>query len=163
MPVRETERIVTVSEREWKIKKFDALTGSYIALKMMSKLSHIAVGIFSGDIKDQAVIAISIADEVGTLTKTEFTEIQAESLHVCSEMVVVGDNTVDTPLRTPDGRWAVSGIEEDALLVMTLVGHVLLFNLSSFFDVNALKASKESFNGLIPFGAETSTSSPSPQ
>jgi hypothetical protein len=162
MPIRETERIVTVSGRRWKIKKFDALTGSYIALKMMSKISHIAVGVFAGNLTDKAVIAMSIANEIGTLTKQEFNEIQSECLHVATELVTVGDKVVDTPIRLPDGRWGVSGVEDDALLVMTLVSHSLLFNLTSFFDGNALKDSKESFKGLIPFDAQTSTNTPTP-
>jgi len=162
MPIRETERIVTVSGRRWKVKKFDALTGSYIALKMMSKVSHIAVGVFAGNLTDKAVIAMSIANEIGALAKQEFNEIQSECLHVVTELVTVGDKVVDTPLRLPDGRWGVSGVEDDALLIMTLVSHVLLFNLTSFFDGNALKDSKESFKDLIPFGAQTSMNTPTP-
>lgn len=158
MPVRETERIVTISGRRWKVKKFDALTGSYIALKMMSKVSHIAVGVFSGNLTDKAVIAMSIANEIGTLTKQEFNEIQAECLHVCFEIELVGDRDIDTPIRLPDGRWGVKDIEDNALLVMTLVSHVLVFNLTSFFDGNALKDSKESFKGLTFFDASTLTS-----
>jgi hypothetical protein len=163
MPVRETERVIALSSRRWKIKKFDALTGSYIALKMMSKISNIAIGIASGAITDQAVIAMSIANEIGTLTKQEFIEIQSECLHVCNEVVAVGGRDADIPLRLSDGRWGVPGMEDDALLVMTLVSHALLFNLTSFFDGNALKDSKESFNGLSLFDAKILTSTPTPQ
>ena len=163
MPVRETERIVTISGRKWKVKKFDALTGSYVALKMMSKLAHIAVGVFAGTLTDKAVIAMSITNEIGSLSKQEFVEIQAECLHVCAEVLRVGDKDIDTPLRLPDGRWGVSDVEDDALLVMTLVGHVLLFNLSGFFDGAQLKASGESFKGLMPFDAKTLMGTPSPQ
>lgn len=163
MPVRESERIITISDRKWKVKKFDALTGSYIALKMMSKISHIAMGIVSGSLEDKALIAMSIANEIGTLTKQEFVEIQSECLHVCSSITNVGGKDIETPVRLPDGRWGVGGVEDDALLVMTLVSHVLLFNLISFFEGSALKESADSFQGLIPFGAKTSTDTPSPQ
>jgi len=97
------------------------------------------------------------------LTKQEFNEIQAESLHVCFETLTVGDKSIDTPIRLPDGRWGIKDIEDDALLVMILVSHVLLFNLSSFFDGNTLKESAESFKGLIPSNVKTSTDMPSPQ
>lgn len=162
MPVRETSRIVTISGRRWKVGKFDALTGSYIALKMLSKLSHIAVGVFSGNLTDKAVIAMSIANEVGSLTKTEFVEIQGECLHVIKELKEVGGKDIENPIRLPDGRWGVEGMEDDALLVMTLVSHSLLFNLSGFFSAAALRDSKESFNGLIPFNMPTSTDTPTP-
>jgi len=154
MPIKEKEREITVSGRRWKVKKFDALTGSYIALKLMSKLSHIAFDIASGGEINTIAMAMSIANEIGTLTKQEFGEIQKECLHVCSLVSVVGDKTVDAPLRLPDGRWAVGEIEDDALLVMTLVSHVLLFNLTSFFDGVALKESAKTFEGLIPFDAK---------
>jgi hypothetical protein len=155
MPVRESSRVVTINERKWKINKFDALTGSYIALKMLSKISHIAVGVFSGNLTDQAVIAMAIASEIGTLTKQEFVEIQSECLHVIKEIEIVGDKEIESPVRLPDGRWGVKDIEDNGLLVMTLTSHVLLFNLTSFFDVSALNGVKESFVGLIPSNAKT--------
>ena len=154
MPTHETQRFVTISGRRWKIGKFDALTGSYIALKMLSKLSHIAVGVFSGNLTDKAVIAMSIANEIGSLTKSEFNEIQGECLYVCKEVEDVGGKDIETPLRLPDGRWGVKDLEDNALLVMTLVSHALLFNLTSFFDADLLKSAKESFQGLIPFDAK---------
>jgi len=153
MPTRETSRIVEISGRRWKIGKFDPLTGNYILLKLFSRLSHVAMGVLSGAVSDNAVVAVSIANEIGSLSKQEIVEIQAECLAVCAELTTVSEKDIERPIRLPDGRWAVSGIEDDALLVITLVGHVLLFNLSGFFDANALKASKDSFQGLIPFNA----------
>ena len=150
MPTRETSRIVEIGERRWRLGKFDALTGSYIAVKLLSRLSSIVAGVASGQIKDQAVIAMTVANEIGSMPKDEFTEIQAESLHVVKEIIVVSDKEVDTPVHLPDGRWGVGEIEDDALLVMTLVTHVLVFNLVGFFDVDALKEAKDSFQGLIP-------------
>ena len=155
MPIKEKEREITIFDRRWKLKKFDALTGSYIALKLVSKISHVAFEIASGREINTVVMAMSIANEIGSLTKQEFNEIQGECLRVCSLVQVVGDKTVDTPVRLPDGRWAIGDLEDDALLVMTLVSHVLLFNLTSFFDGNALKESAKTFEGLIPFDVKT--------
>jgi len=155
MPVKEKEREITIFDRRWKIKKFDALTGSYIALKLMSKLSHIAFELASGNKINTVVVAMSIATEIGTLSKQEFREIQEECLHVCSLIQVVGEQTLDAPLRLPNGRWAVGDLEDDSLLVMTLISHVLLFNMTSFFDGNALKESAKTFEGLIPFDVQT--------
>lgn len=163
MPVRETSRIVTVAGRRWQINKFDALTGCHIALKMLSKLSHVATGVLSGGLKDPAVIAMAVSTEIGSLTKQEFVEISAECLHVIRELVEVGGKDIENPIRLPDGQWAVKGLDDDALLVMALVSHSLVFNLSSYFNATALKDVKESFQGLIPFAAQTSTSMPSPQ
>ena len=155
MSVRETSRIVTVGDRMWKICKFDALTGSYIATKLVSRLSNVAIGVISGELKDESVIAVAIVNQVGSLSKQEFMEIEAESLHVVKEIKTVGDKDIEQPVYLQDGRWGVEGLEVDALFITALVGHVLLFNLTSFFDANALKELKNSFTGLIPFGATT--------
>lgn len=153
MPVHEKEKVVKLNDRVWKIGKFDALTGGYIALKMSSRLSSLAVGIFAGQVKDPAVIAMSVATEIGAISKAEFLEVQSECLHVVKEIETVGDKQVDSPARLPDGRWGVKGLEDDALTVMALVAHVLVFNLTSFFDANALKTVKESFPDFKSFSA----------
>jgi hypothetical protein len=160
MPVRETERVISIGSRKWKVKKFDALTGSYIALKLMSKISNIAIGIVSGGLTDPALIAMSIANELGSFSKAEFNEIQNECLHVCFSITEAGGKDIESPIRLPDGRWGVGGLEDDSLMIMTLVSQVLVFNLTSFFAADALKESTESFKGLIPFGALTSTTTP---
>lgn len=155
MPIRETQRIVKISGRTWKIEKFDALTGSYIAVKMISRLSHIAVGIASGNLSDPSIIAIGISEAVGSLQKSEFFEIQNECLNVVKEIQKVGDKDVENPLRLPDGRWSVSDLESNVLLIMALVTHVLIFNLTPFFDGNTLKELKDSFEGLMSFSVPT--------
>lgn len=150
MPIRETSRVVTISGRRWRIGKFDALTGSYIALKMLSKLVNVGVGVLSGELKDPAIIAMAIGEQISVLTKSEFVEIQTECTSAVMELVEVGGKDVENPLRLPDGRWGVDGVGDNAVLVMGLVAHVLLFNLTGFFDEATLKGLKESFTGLLP-------------
>ena len=106
---------------------------------------------------------MAIANEIGTLTKQEFVEIQSECLHIIKEIEVVGDKEIESPVRLQDGRWGVKDMEDDALLIMTLVSHALLFNLTGFFDASALNGAKESFKGLMPLDAKTLMSTPSPQ
>jgi hypothetical protein len=164
MPIRETSRIVTISGRRWKITKFDALTGSFMATKLASKLSGAISGVISGRLdiskkEDQAVIAMSLIQEIGSLSKDEFFEISANALHVVSEVVEVKGQDqsqgkdIDNPVRLPDGRWGVADVENDPLLVMGLVSHALLFNLAGFFVEDALKDLGNSFKGLIPSNA----------
>ena len=162
MSVHENERVIVLRGRKIKIKKFDALTGSYIALKIGSKISHIALGITSGALADPAIIGTALISELGTLSKGEFNELQNECLNVCFVVDVVGDKAIETPIRI-NGAWAISGVENDVLFVMTVIAHVLLLNLSGFFDGNALKESAESFTGLLSFDVKTLMSSPLPQ
>lgn len=153
MAIRETERIIELGSKKWKIKKFDAMTGSYIAIKILSRIAHIALGITSGQIKDKSIIVTALASEISTLSKQEFMEIQAESLNVCFLIEKVGDKEVESPIRLPDGNWAVGGVSDNVLLIMSLIAHVLLLNLSGFFDESALKESAKSFEGLISLEA----------
>lgn len=155
MPIHETEKIIEIAGRKWKIKKFDAMTGSYIALKMMSKISHIAFGIVSGNLTDKIVIANAVSAELGSFSKQEFIEIQAECLHVVNESKDVDGKEMLIPIKTPEGQWCVSGLEYDALTVMALVSHVLIFNLTGFFDEASLKETAKSFQGLSLFSALT--------
>jgi len=163
MPARETSRIVVIGGRTWKIGKFDALTGSFITVKLLSKLSAIGVAVFAGKVSDPASIGMAIVEEIGSFGKAEFVNIQVESLLLIKEIVQIKDTSVESPVYLPEGKWGVGGVEDDALLVSTLVSHALLFNLTGFFDADALKDSKESFKGLIPFNASILTSTPSPQ
>lgn len=155
MPVHIKEKIIVVSGRRWQIKKFDALTGSYVALKLMSKISHIVFGVVGGNLTDPVIIGNAVAAELGTFSKGEFGELQAESLHVCSEVKTVEGKDMFIPIMTTEGAWATPELENDALLVMALVSHVLVFNMTSFFEESALKEVVQSFKDLNLFNAST--------
>lgn len=135
---------------------------------MISKMSGIVTAVIAGNLdlnkpEDQAAVAMSIAQEIGSLSKHEFLEIQAESLHVVKEIKEIGAQIIEAPVRLPDGHWGVEGIGDDALMVITLVSHVLVFNLTGFFDADRLKDSKESFSGLMPSTTPILTPTPLPQ
>jgi len=168
MPKRESSKIVVVDGRKWKIGKFDALTGGYIAVKLTSRMVNVVAGIVSGELKttsdsDKAIMALQLAQEIGSLSKRDFFEIQSECLHVIKEIETVNEIEVETVIRRADGAWGVRDIEDNASLVMALVVHVLVFNLTNFFDVSKLKELKESFGDLNLSDAQTSTNSSTPQ
>lgn len=163
MPVHQKERVVKVFNRSWKISKFDVLTGNYMALKMVSRLSGVAAGIFDGRLTDLSIIGLAITQNLGTMSKSEFSEILNECIHCIKEVQDVNGTPVDVLVRTPEGLWGVPGLDDNPVLVMGLVTHVLVFNLMDFFDVSALKELGKSFEGLIPSDALTSMSSRSDQ
>ena len=149
MPKHEKSRNIVIVGRRFKIGKFDALTGNYIAIKLLSKVAHLVAGFISKQIQDKAVIAMSAVNALGGLTKQEVIEIHGECLYVCRELKTVGEKEIEMLIKTEDGQWGVPDIEDDPILVATLVGHVLLFNFESFFDESALKefsAMMEVFN-----------------
>lgn len=124
---REEFKMVDVGGRSFKIKKFDALTGSYIAYQLMSHLLPI-MSKGKGDI--QALLSSGIP----IMPRDTFLELQKDCINVCSEVTVLNGVPVDLPLMMADGRWAVDGLATDTVTVMTLTIQTLVFNVSSFFD-----------------------------
>ena len=159
MSIRKKERIVELNNRKWKISKFDALTGNYIALKMISRLSGVVAGIAAGELADPIIIGLAITQNLGTLPKQEFLQIQEECISCVKEIQEVNGTAIDVLVRTPEGLWGVPDLEEEPLLILGLVSHVLVFNLMDFFSADALKELGKSFQGLIPLDALTSTNS----
>ncbi|CQR71683.1 hypothetical protein SOV_04790 [Sporomusa ovata DSM 2662] len=151
MEKREQFKIVEIAGRKWRIEKFDAMTGSYIAYKLMG---HMLPGGFDGQItggnapKDRTV-----------MSKKEFADLQLDCLHVCYEVLPAGK----APVIGENGAWGVMNIEDDTITVLALTVHALAFNISGFFDGNALKELIASFSGMTLFNAPTSMSSHSPR
>lgn len=162
MPKRETSKTIDFAERKWEIRKFDAMTGSFIATKLLVKLSRIAFLVMGDQKFESSAIMLSLADELSTLSKQEFFEIQSDCIDCINVVDSVGGKDVKTPLRTSAG-WTVKEMETDVLSIMTLTIHVLVFNFADFFAGNALKESIDSIKPMIPSSASISTDSPSAQ
>lgn len=152
---RETTKDVVLDGRTFRIKKFDALTGSYVAAKLMGKLGVILASVAAGGANSPVAIATAISEALTSLPKAEFMEMQMDALSVVGEVTVLNEMPVVLPIRQATGAWAVAGLDDDLVTVMALVTHSLIFNISPFFDGNALKAVMESFKGLTLFNAET--------
>lgn len=122
---REEFKAVEISGRKWKIKKFDALTGSYVAYQLlmqalpMSGLSSVLGGLP----KDRPL-----------MPREDFLALQRDCLGLCFEMTALNGVPVDMPVLMQDGRWAVDGLEHDTATVMALTVQALSFNVSSFFE-----------------------------
>jgi hypothetical protein len=152
MNKRENFKIVEIAGRKWRIEKFDAMTGSYIAYQLMSQM-------LPGGIDQQVTggEAAAIAPKNRPLmSKKEFANLQLDCLNVCYELLPAGK----TPVIGENGAWGVIGIEDDTITVMALTIHALIFNIAGFFDGNALKELAGSFAGMTLFNAPTSTSGP---
>jgi hypothetical protein len=155
MALRQTTSDVEISGRKWRIAMFDPLTGSYIAMKLASKLSGIFMGIAAGKLEDPMTLVMAISQELGSLTRLEFIELQSAALSVISEVTIVGGVEAPVSIRQSGGTWAVPGLDTDMVMVLALTAHSLAWNISPFFDGNALKQVMESFKGLNLFSAST--------
>jgi hypothetical protein len=152
---KESSKIVEINGRRFKFNRMDALTGSYVATKLLSKLSSVAMAIVAGAVDDMNLIAIEIAREISSLNKNEFFELEMDALGVVDELKNVTGMDDAIPIRHSGGTWAVEGIKDDIVLLMPLVVHSIMFNLSPFFDGDALKRVIGTFQGLNSFNAKT--------
>lgn len=164
MPKREDFKIVELAERRFKIGRFDALTGSYIAVKLVSKLSNVFMAITTGQVTDMNFAALAVAQQIADMSKIEFIELQLECLRVIKEIQNIdGKAEADLPVLASSGSFAVPGLNEDMITVLALVTHTVIFNLTPFFVGNALTSTIQTFKDLSLFDAKTSTSSPTGQ
>lgn len=145
---RETYKDITLNDRRWRIGKFDARTGSYIIMKLVPFL-------LSAGLSNMAQISMEdIAMRIGALitrfSKAEFYELQNDCLSVVKEVTEVDGKEVALPLMLASGKWAVKDIEDDTLLILALTTQALVFNITGFFEGNALEKLGINFKTLNP-------------
>ncbi|UUZ95987.1 hypothetical protein LJK87_17380 [Paenibacillus sp. P25] len=126
---------IEISGRKFRIKKFGARDGCFMALKV----SGILAGIFNkpgkpGKAKkvDDGGNLLAVVSEIGKLSEEDFTWIQDKCLSVCYEVLPAGL----TPVLREDGNFGVIGLEEDTVTVMMLTAHALMHNLSFLKEGN---------------------------
>jgi hypothetical protein len=151
MSIRETSKIVTIKGDRWKIGKFDARTGSYIAYKLLFQLLPMGMELNLQKVAIESGQSFTLPEGRSTMSKDEFIEIQTECLLVCSKLIMVGEVETAMPILMQGGRWGIEGISDDIFLVMMLTIHCLAFNVSGFFDEDTLKELKENVKGLSLF------------
>lgn len=142
---RETFKVVSYGGKNWRIEKYSPLVGSYIIVKLFSRLSGIVLAASSGEIKDMTVIAMHVSNELSNFTKAEFMEIQRDSLACVKEVTNVNGVEANISIVTPDGRFTSKELEEDVFGVLVLTTHVLMFNMIGFLDADVLKETVQAF------------------
>jgi hypothetical protein len=123
---RETFKIVEMGERKFRIEKFDALTGSYLAYQLL----NLALPPMLGGLLAKSGIPVGGGGSQGRImSKQEFLDFQKDCLAACFEVLPAGN----MPVITENG-FGVIGLEQDLSTVVMLTVHVLLFNVQSFFE-----------------------------
>lgn len=124
--------------RKWRVGKFNAMLGSYIAYKLMSEILPMGLG---------AKIGLPASTSSGkTMSKKDFFELQRDCLSSCEELLDAGPTCV----LNEDGSWAVIDVEYDAPLVLALTIKVLAWNVTSFFDKSLLASLAGALNMIPP-------------
>ena len=120
---RETEKMFEVEGRKFKIVKFDAMTGSYVAFKLFTKALPMGLGSIMSDVE------VPLDASKVEMSRKEFKELQIDCLNVCYE--VVDSNVI--PVMNENGGFRSIGLEKDTKVVMALTIHALTFNVKDFF------------------------------
>ncbi|WP_295249662.1 phage tail assembly chaperone [Veillonella sp.] len=137
-----------VGERKFQVKRFDALTGSYIAFTLFEKILPMIMGNkdkFLGT-KTPDASADSFAEMLPStlfkMSREDFTALQKDCLKVCYEVLPAGL----TPVIGANGRWGIIGVDTDTGLILRLTIEALLFNLLGFFNDGGLSSLVTSLN-----------------
>ena len=128
---RETEKILEIEERQFRIKKLDPLLGNCILMTVMSTALPMGLSMMASK-----KLGASIPTGGETLSKAQFLELQRDVLSVCYEILPAGDAEV---VRA-DGTYGIADLT--ATLSMQLLIGSLAFNFADFF-VDPLSTSEE--------------------
>jgi hypothetical protein len=115
---------MTVNERKWRVGQFDAKTGSLVIKKLLPVVSKLFV---SGDMESINIPKISMA--LSDIEDKDFEYIRDACLKVTHESLGAGF----APVLNENGTYGVNNIANSTMLVMTLVAHALIFNVTGFF------------------------------
>ncbi|MFA6876478.1 MAG: hypothetical protein WCQ87_07585 [Parabacteroides sp.] len=141
--VHEDFKDVTIAERKWRVKKFDALTGCYLAYQIMSQM-------LPGGLDKKIAGMSKLPEGRAIMGEGEFKSLIIKCLSVCYELLPAGP----APVKRKDGTWGVIGIENDMGTVMALAINAIMFNVQGFFDGSALKDLQSSLADTKLFNAK---------
>ena len=143
---RETKKIVEIQGRKFEIRSFDAFTGSYIAFTLMEKMLPMGMEakvMNTLRAEGQDVDALPTPNRA-LMSKGEFIAFQRDVLSVVGEVLPART----APIFNENGTWGVSDIEGNAMLVILLTIHALVFNIAGFFTGDGLKELKAGLQSL---------------
>ena len=142
---RETKKIVEIQGRKFEIRSFDAFTGSYIAFTLMEKMLPMGMEakVMNAVKADGGDAAVSLPSRA-LMSKGDFIAFQRDVLSVVGEVLPART----APLLNENGSWGVADIEDNAMLVILLTIHALVFNIAGFFTGDGLKELKAGLQSL---------------
>lgn len=154
--MRQTEKIIEVQGRKFKVKAFDAMTGSYIAFALFEKILPSGM---EGKVLSQVGASSPLPQGRQLMSKKEFFDFQKDCLGVVYEVL----KGRDAPVIEENGHWGIADIENNTVLALLLTIHALAFNVSDFFGGDGLRELQSSIRDLIPSNMPMSTDGSMPQ
>ena len=137
--------IVELQGRKFEIRSFDAVTGSYIACTLLEKMLPMGMEekVMKAVKADGGDAAVSLPSRA-IMSKADFIAFQRDVLSVVGE--VLPGRTA--PIINENGSWGVEDIADNAMLVIMLTIHALVFNIAGFFGGDGLMELKAGLQDL---------------
>lgn len=149
---RETFKDIEIQGRKFRVLKFDPWTGSWLAFSLMTNLLPFGIERMAG---------VSGLPGRPMMNKESFLAFELDCLKFVQEFITINGVFANDPI--PIVMESGSFVSEmDTVLLVTLVGHALAFNVQSFFDqmdgiISLLPpALQEKIQGLNLSGSESS-------
>ncbi|WP_061343001.1 phage tail assembly chaperone [Clostridium botulinum] len=150
MEIPKDYKDIEINERNFRLKKLDARTGTFMLFKLTKLLPSVIENI-DLDKLDPENLSISNLKDLNLtkmlkplfeLSEEEFRYIQDNCLKVVSENLPAGFQ----PVLNKNNTWGVLNVENDAVLVMNLTVQSLVFNFMGFFAGSPLTSIIEGVN-----------------
>lgn len=133
---------VTINEQKFQIGRLSARDGSWILLQVMTKMMPPAIA------SRLNFGLLDTSTKRSEMSAAEFHEIQDLCIAACRRYEKVGTVETPMPIMARPGVFAIAELENDIVTILALTVHVLLFNISCFFDGKALSQVLDSFQDL---------------
>lgn len=153
---------VTVKGHDYRIGKFDAMSGAYIIPKVTGLLAPVLNSVFGSiDIKLDGNVpkpgeldlkSFDFGALLGPLAKIpeeDFNYLQRKCLALCDVKFKSGYQ----PVLNDNGSLSLSELEEDAISILALMVHALVHNFSGFFTESPLAGLMST---ILPTNSQTS-------
>ncbi|AIY82223.1 hypothetical protein U728_3740 (plasmid) [Clostridium botulinum 202F] len=150
MEMPKNNKDIEINGRNFRLKKLDARTGSFMLFKIMKILPSILENINLDKLDPENLSINNLKDlnltqmlnPIFELPEEEFRYIQDNCLKVIYEILPAGLQSV----LNKNNEWGVLDIENDTGLVMNLTIQSLAFNLMGFFAGSPLTSIIEGVN-----------------
>jgi hypothetical protein len=138
---------IELSGRQFRLRKFPAQRGGYLAIKVAGILAPVFDMLAANQGIEISQVIAPVLGALSKLSEADFVDIQNKSLRVCFEILPAGEIQV----LNSEGHLGVTGLDDDAMTCLALMVQALVFNLSGF--------STGSLSFLLPEGLLTKSQS----
>lgn len=131
---------ITIDGAEYRIKKFDVITGLQIARLLLAKAAPLLPLLERMDVnrtdeeKDNGVLVDAVGTLLNALSDEDIATLVKKCLRVCAAVLPAGDQ----PIMDDSGHYGIADVEHNLPLALRLCIHAIKWGASDFFGANGL-------------------------